>query len=78
MEKERVRTDVESLLLNEMVEDDEFLINSMVLEEAVDAIVPANTNPGLFDDASSDDELVDALDDPDIADLMSDDDDDIF
>ena len=77
MDNNRRRTDVEGLLLGEMVQEDEFLINSMVLEEAVDAIVPANTNPGLFDDGSSDDEIVDAMDDPDLLDLM-DDDEDIF
>ena len=75
MENERIRTDVENLLLSEMVGEDEFLMNSMPLEEAVDAIVPANTDPGLFDDASSDDEIVSSMDDPELADLLSDDED---
>lgn len=75
MENERIRTDVENLLLSEMVGEDEFLMNSMPLEEAVDAIVPANTNPGLFDDASSDDEIVSSMDDPELADLLGDDED---
>ena len=75
MENERIRTDVENLLLSEMVGEDEFLMNSMPLEEAVDAIVPANTNPGLFDDASSDDEIVSSIDDPELVDLLSDDED---
>jgi len=75
MENERIRTDVENLLLSEMVGEDEFLMNSMPLEEAVDAIVPANTNPGLFDDASSDDEIVSSMDDPELVDLLSDDED---
>ena len=75
MGNERIRTDVENLLLSEMVGEDEFLMNSMPLEEAVDAIVPANTNPGLFDDASSDDEIVSSMDDPELADLLGDDED---
>lgn len=75
MENERIRSDVENLLLSEMVGEDEFLMNSMPLEEAVDAIVPANTNPGLFDDASSDDEIVSSMDDPEFADLLGDDED---
>lgn len=75
MGNERIRTDVENLLLSEMVGEDEFLMNSMSLEEAVDAIVPANTNPGLFDDASSDDEIVSSMDDPEFADLLGDDED---
>lgn len=75
MGNERIRTDVENLLLSEMVGEDEFLMNSMPLEEAVDAIVPANTNPGLFDDASSDDEIVSSMDDPEFADLLGDDED---
>lgn len=75
MANERIRTDVENLLLSEMVEDDEFFINGGALEEAMDAIVPANTNPGLFDDATSDDDLVDDMNDPDVLDLLGDDDD---
>ena len=54
----RFRTDIESLLLSEMVEEDrDFIIN----EDTIDDIIPANT-VGLFDDTSSRDDLDSILD----------------
>lgn len=53
----RIRTDIESLLLHEMVEED----NAMIMaEDTIDDIIPTNTD-SLFGDSSSDD-LDDILD----------------
>lgn len=57
----RFRTDVENLLLSEMVEEDRDFI---MTEDTIDDIIPANT-VGLFDDTSSGDDLEDLLDDDD-------------
>lgn len=58
----RHRTDVESLFLAEMVEEDrEFIMT----EDTIDDLIPEN-NRGLFDDTSSEDNLEDILDDPDL------------
>lgn len=63
----RVRTDVETLFLSEMVEDDNM---DIMYEDAIDDIIPSNT-VGIFDDTtSSDDGLID-----DDTDLDSDEDD---
>lgn len=48
----RFRTDVETLFLSEMVEDDRLFI--MEEDLGVDGIIPTNTS-GLFDDSSSED-----------------------
>ena len=56
----RFRTDVEDLLLREMVEEDS---NFIMMEDCIDGIIPEN-NKGLFDDSSSEDDLFgDDLDD---------------
>lgn len=55
----RFRTDVENLFLSEMVEEDRDFI---MTEDTIDDIIPEN-NRGLFDDASSDADLEDILDD---------------
>jgi len=53
----RIRTDIENLLLHEMVEED----NAMIMaEDTIDDIIPTNTD-SLFGDSSSDD-LDDILD----------------
>lgn len=53
----RIRTDIENLLLHEMVEED----NAMIMaEDTIDDIIPTNTD-SLFGDCSSDD-LDDILD----------------
>ena len=54
----RFRTDVENLFLSEMVEEDRSFIMS---EDTIDDLIPANT-VGLFDDASSGDDIEDLLD----------------
>lgn len=55
----RFRTDIENLLLAEMVEEDRAFI---MTEDTVDDIIPDNT-VGLFGDTSSEDNLEDLLDD---------------
>lgn len=63
----RIRTDVETLFLSEMVEDDNM---DIMYEDAIDDIIPSNT-VGIFDDtASSDNGLIDNDD----VDLYSDED----
>lgn len=54
----RIRTDIENLLLHEMVEEDNAFILS---EDTVDDIIPTNTD-SLFGDNSSSDDLDDILD----------------
>ena len=58
----RFRTDVENLLLSEMVEEDRDFI---MTEDTIDDIIPKNTI-GLFDDTSSGDDLDDILNDDDL------------
>ena len=54
----RFRTDIESLFLSEMVEEDRAFILS---EDAIDKIIPESTTR-LFDDTSSGDDLDSILD----------------
>lgn len=58
----RHRTDIENLLLSEMVEEDRDFI---MTEDTIDDIIPAN-NTGLFDDTSSGDNLDDIIDGDDL------------
>lgn len=58
----RFRTDIENLLLSEMVEEDRDFIMS---ENVIDDIIPTNTT-GLFDDTSSGDDLDSILDGDDL------------
>lgn len=48
----RIRTCVEQVLLEDMVEEDAYLIMG---DSDVDSVVPANTDNGLFGNSSSDD-----------------------
>lgn len=57
----RFRTDIENLLLSEMVEEDRDFI---MTEDTVDDIIPVNTT-GLFDDTSSGDDFDSILGDDD-------------
>lgn len=57
----RFRTDIENLLLSEMVEEDRDFI---MTEDTVDDIIPVNTT-GLFDDTSSVDDFDSILGDDD-------------
>ena len=60
----KFRTDVENLLLAEMVEEDNAFI---MTEDTVDDIIPENNNMSLFDDSSSKDSVDNILaDDLDI------------
>lgn len=61
------RTDIENLLLSEMVEEDRIFI--MAEDSTIDDIIPVNTI-GLFDDTSSTDD--------DIGDIIHDEYDDLF
>lgn len=63
----RIRTDVETLFLSEMVEDDNM---DIMYEDAIDDIIPSNT-VGIFDDTTSSDNGL--IDDDDV-DLYSDED----
>lgn len=63
----RIRTDVETLFLSEMVEDDNM---DIMYEDAIDDIIPSNT-VGIFDDTTSSDN---GLIDNDDVDLYSDED----
>lgn len=54
----RFRTDVETLFLSEMVEEDRVFVME---EDTIDDIIPENTT-GLFDDTSSGDDLDSILD----------------
>ena len=56
----KFRTDVENLLLTEMVEEDNMFI---MTEDTIDDIIPENNNISLFDDTSSKDSVDDILDD---------------
>lgn len=58
----RFRTDIENLLLSEMVEEDRIFIMS---EDAIDGIIPENTK-GIFDDTSSGDDLDSIMDGDDL------------
>lgn len=54
----RFRTDIETLFLSEMVEED---VTFVMTEDTIDGIIPANTI-GIFDDTSSEDGLDDLSD----------------
>lgn len=61
------RTDIENLLLSEMVEED---IDFIMTEDAIDDIIPAN-NMGLFDSTSSSDDDLDNIINGDDCDLFN-------
>ena len=61
---DKFRTDVEKLLLAEMVEED---VDFVLTENTIDDIIPVNVQGSdLFGDSSSEDDLSIILDDDDI------------
>ena len=54
----KIRTDVEKLLLNEMIEEDANYLIMGDNDADIEAVVPSNYDNGLFSNSSSEDDLL--------------------